>query len=111
MDALSSQLGNENVVSKRGNEGAAVIKEQKKAIDELKHCKIRNFRLENIEIKTIYDEKLFTKMWVSDEEPAVYQERIAEIFKCEICNREFDKRQKMLLHARFHKNEHNISNK
>ncbi len=65
----------------------------------------RTFKLEDVEIETLYGEKILVKMWVSNNKLCENTIKVhTEIFKCEKCSKEFDRRQKMLLHSRFHKN-------
>ena len=105
IDIPSSQQRNEqnSGEKKKLNDGFNVIIDQIKAIDELKQVPLRNFRLETISIDTLSGEPLYTKMWVTDQEFVKSSKREKEVYKCEICDKAFDKRQKMLLHARFHK--------
>lgn len=106
MDIPSSQPRNESAVTdkRRANDGSNVVQEQQQAASRAGDYRIRSFRQANVTIETLSGEKLVTRMWVSDEEPVgVAQKKVAETFKCEVCSKEFDKRQKMLLHARFHK--------
>ncbi|ELA41308.1 uncharacterized protein VICG_01681 [Vittaforma corneae ATCC 50505] len=87
---------------KRTNEGVSVILEQQKAVEEAMNAPLRRFRLEPVSIDTLSGQPLVTKMWVTDEAYLKTQKKEKEVYKCEVCNKTFDKRQKMLLHARFH---------
>jgi hypothetical protein len=83
-------------------EGTSVISEQQQALEEAKKATLRTFRLETVTIDTLSGQPLVTKMWVTDNEHLKTQKKEKEIYKCEYCEKTFDKRQKMLLHSRFH---------
>lgn len=87
---------------KKVNEAASVIAEQQKAAEASRAMPLRTFRLETVTIDTISGQPLVTKMWATNEEQQRVQKKEKEIYKCEFCEKTFDKRQKMLLHARFH---------
>lgn len=87
---------------KKANEGVSVISEQQKAVREAMNAPLRRFRLEPVSIDTLSGQPLVTKMWVTDETYVKVQKKEKETYKCEVCAKTFDKRQKMLLHARFH---------
>lgn len=105
MDIPSSQQRNEqnSVEKKKTNDGFNVLADQMKAVEEAKAFPLRKFRLETVTIDTVSGEPLYTKMWVTDQEFVKMNKKEKELYKCEICDKAFDKRQKMLLHARFHK--------
>ncbi|KAI4291489.1 hypothetical protein PAPHI01_0763 [Pancytospora philotis] len=84
-------------------EGMGAVAEQMQAAKKAAEGKIRYFRWENVEIKTLTGAPLWTRMWVSDEDPVTVVAKAPEVFKCDVCAKEFDKKQKLLLHARFHK--------
>jgi hypothetical protein len=104
----SSQTRNDNknensIEKKKFNDGATVINDQMKAIEELKKLPVRKFRLEKVAIDTLSGKSLYTKMWVTDEEFFKKGEKEKESFKCEICEKEFDKKSKLTFHMRYHK--------
>lgn len=106
MDIPSSQQKNEqsSVEKKKLNDGFNVLADQMKAVEEIKDFPLRKFKLETVCIDTVSGEPLFTKMWITDQEfVKTNTKKEKDIYKCEICDKTFDKRQKMLLHARFHK--------
>lgn len=105
MEFPSSQQRNEQsaIEKKKINDGFNVLKEQMKAVEEIKMAPLRKFRLEVVSIETLSGEPLLTEMWVTDDEFIKGSTKEKEVYKCEICEKAFDKRQKMLLHARFHR--------
>lgn len=105
MDIQSSQKGNDDNPSdkRKASDGTNVIQEQQKAVQRAMDYKIRSFRHEDVVIETSSGGAFTTKMWVSNEEPVGVAAKVAEVFKCQVCSKEFDKKQKLLLHARFHK--------
>lgn len=100
----SSQLEEGAVEKRKTAEGMSTMYEQQRAAARAKEGRIRSFRWEPVEIKTVNGVSFLTRMWVSDEEPAGITAKIAECFACEVCSKVFDKKQKLLLHARFHTN-------
>lgn len=105
MEIQSSQQATENATAdkKRGAEGASVLQEQHRAVEEAMNKTIRTFRQESVLISTANNEQLAVRMWVSDQEPPTPTKKKMEVFRCDVCGKEFDKNQKLLLHARFHK--------
>ena len=107
MEIPSSQQANERnehtSEKKRINDGVSVILDQMKAVEGYKLVPLRKFRLETVCIDTLTNTPLYTKMWVTEDEFVKGDEKEKESYKCEICEKSFDKRQKMLLHQRFHK--------
>lgn len=105
MDLQSSQPCSESVAADRRRTGdeSAVMREQHRAAEKAGSCSTRSFRREEVVIETVHGERLRTRMWVSDQEPTGVAQKVADVFRCEVCGKEFDKKQKMLLHARFHK--------
>lgn len=87
---------------KKINDGFSVMAEQQQALENAKNTQIRTFRLETVTIDTLSGQPLLTKMWVTDEQLQTSQKKEKDGFKCEYCDKIFDKRQKMLLHSRFH---------
>lgn len=104
MDLQSSPQKNEQSQTdkKKSNEGQTVIIEQQNAVKLAKKGTLRRFKLETVTMDTLSGNPLVTKMWVTDDEYVKTQKREKEIYRCEFCDKEFDKRQKMLLHSRFH---------
>ena len=103
----SSQPNPENTPSerRRQGEGVNVIQAQRKAVEEAAGCDMRRFKPGTAALTNAYGEKISVDVWVSDKPPLGPQARarVREMFKCEVCGKEFDKKQKMLLHSRFHK--------
>ncbi|KAI5183737.1 hypothetical protein PAEPH01_2958, partial [Pancytospora epiphaga] len=79
-----------------------VIMEQAKCVQKAMNYEIRTFRYEDIEIETESGAILTTRMWISDKDPVGMTVKEQKSYKCKICNKEFDKNQKLLLHERFH---------
>jgi len=104
MEAPSSQSKIEEEVNdkRRHVEAFELIAKQQKAAAEAGEYSIRTFRKEFVRIKTISGEELVTGMWVSDSPSVGIRPKDVEVFVCKECGKEFDKRQKMLLHARYH---------
>lgn len=104
MDFIASQQKNEQsqIDKKKANEGYSVLAEQQKAVSEAMNGIIRPFRHEMVCIDTLSGQPLMTRMWVSTEIYTKREKREKEHYKCEHCGKIFDKRQKMLLHSRFH---------
>lgn len=107
MEFNSSQPKNYSATceKKKINEEISVIAEQTRIIEKLKNKPIRKFKQEIVSIETISGEPLTTKMWVAEEPLSEFSRKEKELFECEICQKKFDKKQKMLLHARFHSKE------
>lgn len=104
MDTTSSpqKIENSSAERRRASEDISVLSEQIKAIERLKGVPVRHFRLESVMIDTVSGEPLTAKMWVTEDEPPRPLKKEKERFECEFCHKVFDKRHKMLLHARFH---------
>ncbi|KAM0680017.1 hypothetical protein GINT2_001704 [Glugoides intestinalis] len=104
MDFITSQQKSDQsqIDKKKASDGYSVILEQQKAVSEAMKGIIRPFRLETVFIDTLSGQPLMTKMWVSTEIYTKREKRAKEHYKCEHCGKIFDKRQKMLLHSRFH---------
>lgn len=101
--ALSPQnVGDSPAEKKKASEEISVLSEQANAVKRLMGIPIRRFRLENVVIDTVSGEPLMAKMWVTEDEPPKLLKKEKKIFECDFCHKTFDKRHKMLLHARFH---------
>jgi hypothetical protein len=105
MNVKFSQAENDEAPTERRKlaEGMGVIMEQQRCVQKAMDYRIRSFRYEDVQIETLDGQLLTAKMWVSDKEPNGIATKIQEVFKCDVCSKEFDKKQKLLLHARFHK--------
>ncbi|KAI5148247.1 hypothetical protein ENBRE01_0207 [Enteropsectra breve] len=84
-------------------DSSAMINEQHEAAMKYRNMEVRKYREEIVEIETSSGEILKTKMWVTEGKPKADAKKEIEIFVCDVCKKEFDKRQKLLLHARYHK--------
>lgn len=107
MEFNSSQPKNNDSTSmerKRSSDSPNILEEQRAALAPLMGIEVRRFRRENVSIPSISGETIIKSIWATDCEPsAPLPTAASETFKCETCGKEFDKRQKLLLHSRFHK--------
>lgn len=104
MDITSSPQKTENSLAerKRTGEDISVLSEQIKAVEHLRSIPVRHFSLKLVEIDTVSGEPVTVKMWVTEDDPPKPSKRERETFECGFCHKIFDRRHKMLLHARFH---------
>lgn len=100
MQPNSSQTRSEANCNK--NEETSVEKEQSNAVSKMKDYKVRRFRQETVVIETIGRTPLYTKLWITDENLATTSRKEEEAFKCLICTKKFDKKQKLISHQRIH---------
>lgn len=108
---LTSELDKSDIpmagkpIKKRGTEISNVIIQQNIAIKEEKEFKARKFVKEDVQIETINGNPITVSVWVSHDKPSTKRKKPKEVeeFICEICNKKFDEKRKLLIHARCHK--------
>lgn len=93
------------ITKKRGTEISNVIHQQNLAIKDDKEFKVRKFYKQEVLIPTHGGHPLKTEIWTTDEKPNLKRRKPSEVekFICEVCNKEFEERRRLLIHARCHK--------